>query len=153
MNNRGWDGWMASLTQWTWVWVSSGSWWWTESQMGLLRVRHNWATELDWTEHSHLWLETLQWLPNCHFNLTTDSLMLRGIFFLFTLCLNTSHLLCVFLTIISSRNPPLKFLWTMQFCINTFYHRWHFTYFCDYLANLCLTPYSINPSHYCSPCV
>ena len=27
-DNRGWDGWMASLTQWTWVWVSSGSWWW-----------------------------------------------------------------------------------------------------------------------------
>ena len=30
-DNRGWDGWMASLTQWTWVWVSSGSWWWTGS--------------------------------------------------------------------------------------------------------------------------
>ena len=28
-DNRGWDGWMASPTQWTWVWVSSGSWWWT----------------------------------------------------------------------------------------------------------------------------
>ena len=28
-DNRGWDGWMASLSQWTWVWVSSGSWWWT----------------------------------------------------------------------------------------------------------------------------
>ena len=31
-DNRGWDGWdcwMASLTQWTWIWVSSGSWWWT----------------------------------------------------------------------------------------------------------------------------
>jgi len=28
-DDRGWDGWMASLTQWTWVWVNSGSWWWT----------------------------------------------------------------------------------------------------------------------------
>ena len=28
-DNRGWEGWMASATQWTWVWVSSGSWWWT----------------------------------------------------------------------------------------------------------------------------
>ena len=28
-DDRGWDGWMASLTQWTWVWVSFGSWWWT----------------------------------------------------------------------------------------------------------------------------
>ena len=48
---RGWDGWMSSLTQWTWVWVSSGGWWWTGKpgllqSMGLQRVRHNWATEL-----------------------------------------------------------------------------------------------------------
>ena len=50
-----WDGWMASLTQWTWVWASSGSWWWTGrpgvlQSMGLRRIRHNWATELKWTE-------------------------------------------------------------------------------------------------------
>ena len=48
------DGWMASLTQWTWVWVNSRSWWWTERPgmlqfMGLWRVGHNWATELNWT--------------------------------------------------------------------------------------------------------
>ena len=49
--NRGWDGWMALLTQWTWVWVNSGSWWWT-GRPGVLqfmesqRVRLNWATEL-----------------------------------------------------------------------------------------------------------
>ena len=29
-NDRGWDGWMASPTRWTWVCVNSGSWWWTE---------------------------------------------------------------------------------------------------------------------------
>ena len=46
---------MAPLTQWTWVWVNSGSWWWT-GRPGLLQsmesqgVRHNWATELNWTE-------------------------------------------------------------------------------------------------------
>ena len=50
-DNRGWDGWMASLTQWTWVWESSRIWWWTGKpgmllSMGLQRVRHNWATEL-----------------------------------------------------------------------------------------------------------
>ena len=50
---RGWDGWMASLTLWTWVCVSSGSWWWT-GKPGVLqsmesqRVRHDWATELNW---------------------------------------------------------------------------------------------------------
>ena len=46
---------MASLTQWTWVWVSSGSWWWTGrpgvlQSMGSQRVRHDWTTELNWTE-------------------------------------------------------------------------------------------------------
>ena len=48
---RGWDGWMSSLTQWTWVWASSRSWWWTGKagvlqSMGSQRVRHNWVTEL-----------------------------------------------------------------------------------------------------------
>ena len=52
-DNRGWDDWMASWTQWTWVWVNSGSWWWTGRPvmlrfMGLQRVRHDWETELNW---------------------------------------------------------------------------------------------------------
>ena len=51
-DNRGWDGWMASPTQWTWVWVNSGSWWWTGrpdmlQSMGSQRVWHDWATELN----------------------------------------------------------------------------------------------------------
>ena len=50
--DRGWDGWMSSPTWWTWVWVNSGSWWWTGRPgmlwfMGLQRVRHDWATELN----------------------------------------------------------------------------------------------------------
>ena len=53
-NDRGWDGWMASLTRWTWVWVDSGSWWWTGRPgvlqlMGSQRVGHDWTTELNWT--------------------------------------------------------------------------------------------------------
>ena len=52
-DNRGWDGWMASPTKWTWVWVNSRSWWWTGSpgllrSMGSQRVGHYWATELNW---------------------------------------------------------------------------------------------------------
>ena len=52
-DSRGWDGWMASLTQWTWVWVSSRCWWWTGrpgllQSMGSQRVGHDWATELNW---------------------------------------------------------------------------------------------------------
>ena len=54
-DDKGWDGWMASPTQWTWVWVDSGSWCWTERPgmlqfIGLQRVGHDWATELNWTE-------------------------------------------------------------------------------------------------------
>ena len=50
-DDRGWDGWMASPTQWTWVWVHSGSWWWTGRPgvlqfIGLQRVRHEWVIEL-----------------------------------------------------------------------------------------------------------
>ena len=53
-DDGGWDGWMASPTRWTWVWVDSGSWWWTGRPgvlqfMGLQRVGHDWATELNST--------------------------------------------------------------------------------------------------------
>ena len=51
--DRGWDGWMASLIQWTWVWASSGSWWWTGKPdvfMGSQKAGHDWVTELKWTE-------------------------------------------------------------------------------------------------------
>ena len=52
-DDRGWDVWRASPTRWTWVWVNSGSWWWTGrpgvlQSMGLQRVGHDWATELNW---------------------------------------------------------------------------------------------------------
>ena len=53
-DERGWDGWMASPTQWTWVWVDSRSCWWTGRPgmlhfMGSQRVGHDWVTELNWT--------------------------------------------------------------------------------------------------------
>ena len=59
-DDRGWDGWMASPTRWTWVWVNSGSWWWTGRPgvlrfMGSQRVGHDWATELNWTENHCRW--------------------------------------------------------------------------------------------------
>ena len=77
-DNRGWDGWIASLTQWIWVWVNSRSWWWTGSpgvlqSMGLQRVRHDWATELNWTENtlSYCFREKSILAPgwNCFFDL------------------------------------------------------------------------------------
>ena len=52
-DDRGWDGWKTSPTQWTWVWVNSRSWWWTGRPgvllfMGWQRIGHDWATELNW---------------------------------------------------------------------------------------------------------
>ena len=72
-DDRGWDGWMASPTQWTWVWVDSGSWWWTGRPgvlwfMGSQRAGHDWATELMWLNnndrqwHQTSWYEFLYWI-------------------------------------------------------------------------------------------
>ena len=54
-DDGGWDGWMASPTRWTWIWVNSWSWWWTGRPgvlqfMGSQTVGHNWATKLNWNE-------------------------------------------------------------------------------------------------------
>ena len=62
-DNRGWDGWMASLTRWTWVWESSERWCWTGQSgvlqfIGLQRVGHDWVTELNWC-YSTLYLGLL----------------------------------------------------------------------------------------------
>ena len=73
-DHGGWDGWMTSPTRWTWVWASSGSWWWTGragmlQSMGSQRVVHNWVTELNrgnwWpTVHgvSKNWTQLSYWL-------------------------------------------------------------------------------------------
>ena len=52
-DDTGWGSWMASPTQWTWVWVNSRSWWWTGRPgvlrfMGSQRIRRNWVTKLNW---------------------------------------------------------------------------------------------------------
>ena len=64
----GWDGWMMAPTQRTWVWASSGSWWWTGKpgvlqSMGLQRVGHDWVTELNW--NSSLYSQGYD-LPSSH---------------------------------------------------------------------------------------
>ena len=62
-DDGGWDGWMTSLTQWTWAWVNSGSWWWT-GRPGILR--YSWGREesdtteqLNWTEYIYIYLSDL----------------------------------------------------------------------------------------------
>ena len=77
--NRGWDGWMASPTRWTWVCVKSGSWWRTGRPgvlqfMGSQRVGHNWTTELNWTSssltvlHCDPWFSIVWFLSNFNFS-------------------------------------------------------------------------------------
>ena len=66
-----WDGWMASPTPWTWVWASSGSWWWTENPGTLQsiesqRVRHNWVPELNWNSVGFL-VQQWQCIINCQY--------------------------------------------------------------------------------------
>ena len=75
-DDRGWDSWMTSQTQWTWAWVSSGSWWWTGNpgvlqSMGSQRIEHKW---LNWTEVNqmcsfhNLSLLSLAHLDNSHYH-------------------------------------------------------------------------------------
>ena len=54
-DDRGWDGWLASPTQWTWVWVNSGIWWWTGRPGMLQSMEYNWATTC------HPWRDQISW--------------------------------------------------------------------------------------------
>ena len=100
-DDRGWDGWMASLTQWTWVWVDSGSWWWTGRPgvlqfMGLQRVGHDW-TALHWWDSRHVliyqvvhhvWCSLLLVLAATdvqHLHLVTNALEVAKLLFCFHL--------------------------------------------------------------------
>ena len=69
-DDRWWDGWMASLFQWTWVWANSRIWWWTGrpgvlQSMGWQRIRQNWVTELNWrmpfNQHRCSWSLSYKW--------------------------------------------------------------------------------------------
>ena len=69
-DKRGWDGWMASLTRWTWVWVDYGSWWWTACRAAVhgvseCQTRLSNSTELNWNNLSvKTKTKTKQWLDN-----------------------------------------------------------------------------------------
>ena len=73
-DDRGWDVWMASPTQWTWFWVNSGSLQWT-GRPGVLQfmwsqgVGHDWETELKWTE---LKKKKLSWKVSVFYTLITN---------------------------------------------------------------------------------
>ena len=86
-DDRGWSGWMASLTRWTWVWVNSGSWWWT----GKPGVPDSWGRKesdtcerLNWTELNWTRIKILNIVSNeiCHLETLCgyyDMLLPRGV--------------------------------------------------------------------------
>ena len=74
--DRGWDGWMASLTRWTWVWVNSRRWWWAGRPgvlrfMGSQRVGHNRVSELNWYDYLHKILPVYLYGSHSNSNLKT----------------------------------------------------------------------------------
>ena len=72
-DNRAWDGWMASLTQWTWVWASSRSWWWT----GRVACCGSWGRkESDMTEQLN-WIDIAKWLRIFFFRFFPLSVIIR----------------------------------------------------------------------------
>ena len=85
-DDRGWDGWMASSTQWTCVWVSSRSWWWTGrpgglQSMGSQRVGHDWVTELNWKYYSDVNMSTYS-IPKALLHLQWENIF-KIFFFIF----------------------------------------------------------------------
>ena len=70
-DDRRWDGWMASPTRWTWVWVNSGSWWWTGRPGVLWFMASQSRTRLsDWTELN--WISTIIYHLNFKIQLTLE---------------------------------------------------------------------------------
>ena len=94
-DDRGWDGWMASPIRWTWIWVSSGSWWWTGRPgvlqfMGSQKVGHDWATELNWTEYSIVYIYTISFLVGFETNFP-DS---KSLVFFLLQCASCRGMIC-----------------------------------------------------------
>ena len=120
-DDRGRDGWMASLTQWTWVWVNSGSWWWT-GRPGVLRfmesqiVGHDWATDLIWSDliisvDSIYWITIILLFRDClfksnfcHLSVIRDlSNQLNIIFWGYQVTFESSFLIKIYLLILTKR--------------------------------------------------
>ena len=116
-DDRGWDGWLASPTRWMWVWMTSGSWWWAgrpgvKQFMGLQRVRHDWATELNWTELISL-KPCYHIAGGCSFRLCCES----NITPFFLLLCSDSHCIlsdsCYYLRV-NMKIPLHVLLWSIQ---------------------------------------
>jgi len=115
---------MASLTQWTWVWVNSGSWWWTGKPgmlqfMGSQRVWHDWATELNWTELMKLdamiiifWMLSFKSAFSLLFHCHQEALQ-----FLFTFCSVSAYLRLLLLIFLLAILIPACDSSSLAFCM------------------------------------
>ena len=75
-DDRGWDGWMASPTQWAWIWVNYGSWWRTGRPSVLQSMGSQGRTWLsDWTDE---WAENIQKRGNSYTSITTQEFLSRA---------------------------------------------------------------------------
>ena len=82
--SRGWEGWMASPTQWTWVWANSGSWWWT-GRPGVLQSMGSQRAGHSWTKATINLCETPAWTETCpkddlYANTSTDTCEVRKLY-------------------------------------------------------------------------
>ena len=131
-DDRGWDGWMASLTRWRCVWVNSGSLWWTGRPgvlrfMGSQRVGHDWATELIWTygkivfvveSFIHVWLFAAPWKDRSRINWV---MILLKIVFLCAVCAQLVSHVWLFERLWTARLPcPWNFPGKDDFLNNCF---------------------------------
>ena len=119
-DDRGWDGWMASLTQWTWVWLGSGSWWWTGRPdvlrfMGLQRVEHNWMTKLNWIPSS-LAAESTPWVVKLPFLFPSKNFTDAKAFDFLWLILKSLY------NTYSMVSDSYNLFWTVQNYINFIWH-------------------------------
>ena len=122
-DDKGWNGWMASPTQWPWVWVNSGSWWWTGRPgmlqfMGSQWAGHDRATKLNWTEPnfqksnkcSFLWSLPIHFKICCNLALTSQAPSLYSLLHSFQLVFPTC----------SSTNLVIHFnsyFWVIDLCM------------------------------------
>ena len=117
-DDRGWDGWMASLTRWTWVWVISRSWWWTGNtgvlhSMGCKEL--NTTEQLNWAEFSSLLILYHSDIENAPCSNSRD------------IRLKKHPMLKHFLLVSFSRKPPgIWCEWNAVLCCH-----WHFVSSCN----------------------
>ena len=127
-DDRGWDGWRASLTEWTWVWASSRSWWWTGrpgvlQSMGSQRVKHNWMTEVNWNDFL------------CKINIARASIL---IFFVFSYLYSNTRQLAKFSLITEISFNRTKILGYSPWCVYIipFITVYHSHWISQYLRNI-----------------